>query len=94
MRVESVRYEKLVNLGNYQNQKVGVTVVLEPDESPSEALRRAKAFVEKSLAPEVSEYDIDLSRKIVENPDDYPPKQLREAQKLLERVEAGDEIPF
>jgi len=27
MRVESVRYEKLVNLGNYQNQKVGVTVV-------------------------------------------------------------------
>lgn len=94
MRVESVRYERLVNLGNYENQRVGVTVILEPEDTPSEALRRAKAFVEKSLEPEPSEYEIQKARRIIENPDDYPPRQLRDAQELLKRAEEDIEVPF
>lgn len=94
MRVESVKYEKLVSLGNYENQKIGIVVVLEPDESPAEALRRAQAFVEKVLEPEPSEFEIRDAKKIVSNPDDYAPKRVREAQELLARSEGSEEIPF
>ena len=93
MRVQSVKYEKLISLGNYENQKIGVVVELEPDESPAEALRRAQAFVEASVQPKPSDREVRLSRQKVDNPDDYSPREVREAQEILKRAEQ-DEVPF
>lgn len=94
MRVESVKYEKLMSLGNYENQKIGVVVVLEPGESPAEALCRAQAFVEKVLEPKPNERDTREAQRIVDSPDDYAPRRVREAQELLNRVSGQVEIPF
>lgn len=93
MRVSSVKYEKLISLGNYENQKIGVVVELEPDESPAEGLRRARAFVEASVQPKPTEHEIRMARRKVENSDDYPPREVREAQAVLSRAEQ-DEAPF
>jgi hypothetical protein len=93
MRVSSVKYEKLISLGNYENQKIGVVVELEPDESPAEALRRARAFVEASVQPKPTERELKMARHKVENADDYPPREVREAQEVLNRAEQ-DEAPF
>lgn len=95
MQVTIVRFEKLINLGNYENQKLGVEVQLDEGEAPSEAVKRAKAFVEAHLAPKVdTNYDIEQAKRIVANPDDYAPKKVREAQTLLDRVTEEDSIPF
>jgi hypothetical protein len=95
MKVTIVRFEKLINLGNYENQKLGVEVQLDEGETPSEAIKRAKAFVESHLAPKVdTNYDIEQAKRIVANPDDYAPKKVREAQTLLDRVVQEDQIPF
>ena len=93
MRVQSVKYEKLISLGNYENQKIGVVVELEPDESPAEALRRARAFVEASVQPKPSEREIRVAQHKVDNADDYPPREVREAQELLKSLES-EEVPF
>lgn len=95
MKVTIVRYEKLVNLGNYENQKLGVEVQLEDGETPSEAVQRAKAFVDAHVTPKAdTNYDIEQARRIVANPDDYAPKKVREAQLLLDAVTEADQIPF
>ena len=93
MKVTIVRYEKLVNLGNFSNQKQGVEVQLEDGETPSEAVKRAMAFVEKNLEPAPDRYDVEQAEKIVANPDDYAPKRLREAQEVLSQAQK-DSVPF
>lgn len=45
MKAIKVYYEKCFNLGNYENEKIGIEVMVE-DESAVEALKAAKAFVE------------------------------------------------
>lgn len=93
MKVTVVRYEKLVNLGNFSNQKLGVEVQLEDGETPHDAVKRAKAFVEKNLEPSIEDWRIEDAEKIVANPDDYAPKKLREAQEFLLEYKV-DTIPF
>lgn len=40
-----VRYERLFNLGNYENEKIGISVPVEDGETADQALARAQAFV-------------------------------------------------
>ena len=49
MRVTEIKYSFLKNLGNYSHKEMGVTVELEEGETPSQAFKRAKSFVEKAL---------------------------------------------
>ncbi|MFN8493827.1 MAG: hypothetical protein U0350_39885 [Caldilineaceae bacterium] len=92
MQVVTVKYEFLKNLGNFQHEKLGVEVQVEPGESPFEALQRAKKFVRGCLAT-FSEFDIEKAKRITANPDDYTVKQFREAQDLLALAEKT-EVPF
>jgi hypothetical protein len=93
MKVTVIRYEKLINLGNFSNHKIGVEVALDEGDTPSEALKRAKAFFEKSLEPDPDPYQAESARKIVDHPDDYAPKRVREAQEILDQITRSD-IPF
>lgn len=45
MRVATLSYRRNRNLGNYESEHIELQVELEPDETPGEALRRAKLFV-------------------------------------------------
>lgn len=53
MRVERVTYERLVNLGNYENERAQATVILNEGESVSDAFIMAKGEVMESLDLEV-----------------------------------------
>ncbi len=95
MRVTQVEYSILKNLGNYEHQKVGVTVELEPGESPAEAIKRAKAFCEKVTEPPKDSSQLDYAKRILENSDDYTPKQYRWAEEYLEQNSSeADDLPF
>jgi hypothetical protein len=46
MKVITLNYERTFNLGDYQSEKIGVSISLDSDDTPNDALKRARAFVE------------------------------------------------
>ncbi len=48
MKVEQIYYERTINLGNFENEKIGLTVKIEEGEKPSDALKKARVFIEKN----------------------------------------------
>lgn len=93
MNVTKVTYGKLVSTGNFSNEKLEITVELDEGDTPADALKRARAFVEAAIGEKPSEFELSRARARVDNPDDYPPKEVRAAQELLSRAEQSD-IPF
>lgn len=47
MNIKSINYQKKFNLGNYQSERIGVELELNPGDSANEALDLAKQFVEE-----------------------------------------------
>ncbi len=70
MKIEEVRYERTFNLGNYQSEKIGVTVSFAPDEeAPTleeavEALREdvktASLFSQRKKKANKANADLDI----------------------------------
>ncbi|NJK80408.1 MAG: hypothetical protein HC914_11060 [Chloroflexaceae bacterium] len=65
-RIESVSYEALFNLGNYENERIGITLALEPGETPA-AWARARQLVEEQHAIQ----EIERVRLLNESDDVY-----------------------
>jgi len=47
VKITSVQYGRLVNLGNYENEKLSAWATVEDDETPDEALAKVTAFIEE-----------------------------------------------
>lgn len=97
MKATKVNYEKTFNLGNYQNEVIGIEIELAEGEKASEAIEKAKRFVEsKHTAERDNEYE--RAREIVENPYDYSYKAVMEANKTIARLteleKEEDNLPF
>lgn len=91
MRPVTIRYERLKNSGNFEHEKVAIEVLVEEGETATMALERAKKFVEKALGDGANAIALEKARRILENPDDYTPKEYRRAQELLGQE---SDIPF
>lgn len=52
MRAVEIRYDRTVNTGNYCNEKIGITIQLDPGVKAADALDAAKKFVNEHLAKE------------------------------------------
>jgi hypothetical protein len=50
-------YERVHNLGNYENERVGIEIELDEGEKADEALRLARIFVNRGLNPVMDEND-------------------------------------
>lgn len=93
MRPTKVAFQRTVNLGNYENVRLMVEVEIEPGEGAAAALDAARRFIQRAAAKhdphaqdEVRHWQ-QLSahhRSIVAHPDDYSPRELREAQNWLQ----------
>ena len=46
MKVKKILYEKLFNLGNFENEKIGIEIEVEGNEEARDALNKPKIFVE------------------------------------------------
>lgn len=51
MQCTQLYYERVVNTGNYCNEKIGITLAIEEGVKASDALALAKQFVDKNIAP-------------------------------------------
>ena len=73
MKFNEIRYDKTFNLGDYQSEKIGSTIVLEDGEDPSKALRELIEFVHSRGITKVSKEipqstQMELTKDINPNP--------------------------
>jgi hypothetical protein len=66
MLVKLIHYERLVNLGNYENEKLGIDVEIEPGETVEEAIQRARAVVDDGLTAIYEARQADMRRRVAE----------------------------
>lgn len=79
MKIDRVTYHYLVNLGDYQNERIELSAVLEEGESPEEAISKLKEQVlaiagEKWQTLEDQRYEL--------------AKQVRDLEKKLKKAQA------
>lgn len=68
MQVTIIRYHRLINLGNYENEKYEVEIALQEGDDPHAVAAQAKTLVEQFLgcAPDTSEETFEPT-----SPDDF-----------------------
>jgi thioredoxin-like negative regulator of GroEL len=92
MKCTRIYYEKCFNLGNYQNEKIGVEIELAEDESATKALEAAKKFVE-SHNPKAS-MKLEEAKRIVASPNANYYQTVLDAQKIIDNAPYEDDLPF
>lgn len=96
MKASKVIYEKTFNLGNYQNEVIGIEIELAEGEKASEALDMAKRFVEAKHTAE-RDKELESARNIADNPLDHTYRAVLEANQTIARLAASDtdiDLPF
>lgn len=91
MKAKKIYYEKCFNLGNYQNEKVGIEIELEEGEKVQDVLKAAKQFVETNN-PKASE-QVENAQRVVQRPSGYNYDVVIAAQKVLDN-QTKEELPF
>jgi hypothetical protein len=90
MKITQVHYQKLVNLGDYQNERVGAWATVEDGEAPEEALATLTAWVEEQAETRHSQEDeIQTARGIIAGLDDQKRSLTRETQEMRETWRKG-----
>lgn len=55
MRIETITYKRIKNLGNYQSESFEATAIVSEDDDPDIAAEILKEFVLKKLYPEATD---------------------------------------
>lgn len=94
MKATKIYYQKCFNLGNYQNEVVGIELEVGDGEKAVDVLEKAKQFVDSKdfLAAGIQEYENSL--RIVNSPDEYTGRQVKDAQAFLDKYDTKDDLPF
>lgn len=89
MKILTIQYHKVFNLGNYSNEKIGVDIAIGDVEDPLEAFAEAKKLVEKShkFFQDLPTYE--HAKKVQSNPDDHTGREIKSAKQVVEVFEAN-----
>jgi len=92
MKATRIYYEKCFNLGNYQNEKVGIEIELAADETATQALDAAKKFVEANNPRNAAK--LEEAYRIVAYPNSHSYSEVVNAQELIDNTQKEDDLPF
>lgn len=94
MKATKIYYQKCFNLGNYQNEVVGIELEIEAGEKAIDVLEKAKQFVDSRdiIKAGIDEYNRCLN--ISYNPDDYTGREVKNANEFIARYNQTDDLPF
>lgn len=86
MNPKTVTYHKVFSLGNYENEKIGVEIELQPGDDPQIAIQQARNFVEfnhkvNGLISKKSE-----AEHVINNPDNFTGRQVTQAREIIDRI--------
>lgn len=93
MKIKTLQYHKVFNLGNYSNEKIGVEIELAEGEDPVLAHFQAVDFVEKAHKFQNDRPSYIRANEIVNNADNYTGAQVKQATQIIIDFEAKYE-PF
>lgn len=94
MKATKIYYQKCFNLGNYQNEVVGIELEIGEGEKATDVLEKAKQFVESKDLISVSIQEYEDCLRIASDPDNYTGRQVREANEFLAKYKDKDNLPF
>ncbi|MDZ8227549.1 hypothetical protein [Nostoc sp. ChiVER01] len=57
MKIETITYRRVKNLGNYNTEAMELTATLEDEDLPEDVAENLKLFVRNQLFPPVTEQD-------------------------------------
>lgn len=89
MEIQTIEYHKVFNLGNYSNEKIGVTIAIAPGENPIDAFAEAKRTVEKSHLFFQQLPDYEKAQQVVADPKNYTGYQVERSEQAIKAFEAN-----
>lgn len=90
MKPTRIYYEKCFNIGNFENEKIGMEIELEAGEKATDAINKARETVSRIQNEGKTR---EALNEIVNNPDRYTHTKFESAKKQLEELEDND-LPF
>lgn len=89
MKIESINYHKVFNLGNYQNEKIGVSIAINEGDDPVTCHFKAVQFVEKAHAFQHAQGDYLRAKEIAATPMKYTGYDVERAQTCISDFETN-----
>ena len=99
MKATKIYYKKLFNLGNFQNEEIGVEIEVENGERAVDVLRKAKQFVNGLDPKNEKERKYNEACEILKNKNAWNYQRVVEAEELVRQYEVDkergeEELPF
>jgi len=99
MKATKIYYKKLFNLGNFQNEEIGVEIEVEYGERAVDVLQKARQFVNGLDPNNEKERKYNEACDILKNKNAWNYQRVVEAEELVKQYEADkergeEELPF
>lgn len=83
----------MFNLGSYEHEEISIEIEIEQGEKAQDVLEMAKKFVNSQHIQ--ADRMLEESYRIVNDPDNHTPRQVREAQAYIDDNSVKhDDLPF
>lgn len=96
MKTSSIIYSKTFSLVNYENEKIGVEIVIQKGDDVQKAIQKARNFVEFNHKLNGLNSELAQQEHIINNPDDFTGVQVRCAREkrdqLLNKITEGTQL--
>jgi len=97
MKATKIYYKRLFNLGNFQNEEIGIEIQIEEGEKAIDVLQKAKLFISNLDPKNENERKYNESIDIVRQKEIYNYKRVIEAEEFIRNYEINnkeEELPF
>lgn len=96
MKATKIYYEKCFNLGNLENEKIGIELIVEDGELAKDVRQKAKDFVNNANPNELKKKEYEKALSIIENKRIHSWIEVNLAQQIIENYKENeeDELPF
>ena len=91
MKATKIYYKKLFNLGNFQNEEIGVEIEVENGERAVDVLQKARQFVNGLDPNNEKERKYNEACDILKNKNAWNYQRVVEAEELVKQYEADKE---
>lgn len=90
MKPTRIYYEKCFNLGNYENEKIGIEIQLEEGEKAADAINKARETIERLQGDQKKKVAL---QNVLDNPDRHTHTAYENACSQMKEMEEND-LPF
>jgi hypothetical protein len=96
MKAKTITYSRLISKGNFENEKIEITMEVEKGDKAFEVYNAAKDFVEKRVeAAKVTKQSLEYAQRILSDKRNHTIAQIEDANALMARaVVLDDKLPF